>query len=74
MCAGFPWPFVVPFSYCCWPGAPVNWGGGGRDIEDGCIFSCLISAIEYRSGKSKLLEDVEKMEDAADASEGRLPL
>jgi len=35
MCAGFPWPLVVPFSYCCWPGAPTKFGGGGRDIEDG---------------------------------------
>ena len=48
MCAGFPEPFVVPFSYDCWPGAPVNWGGGCRDMEEGCMDSCLISAIGYR--------------------------
>ena len=52
----------------------MNWGGGGRDIEDGCIFSCLISAIEYRSEQSKLVEDLKKMEVAAEAREGRLPL
>ena len=60
ICAGFPEPFVVPFSYCCWPGAPANWGGGGRDIEEGCIISCLISAIGYRYKQSTSFEEVYK--------------
>ena len=38
----------------------MNWGGGGRDIEDGCIFSCLTSAIEYKSEQSKRFEDLER--------------
>jgi len=36
MCAGFPWPLLVPLSYgCCCPGAPAKVGGsGGRAIEE----------------------------------------
>ena len=43
-------------------------------MEEGCIFSCLISAIEHRCEQSMMLEDFIRMEVAAEAREGRLPL
>ena len=43
-------------------------------MEDGCIFSCWTSAIEYISEQLAIPEDLKRMEVAAEAREGRLPL
>ena len=43
-------------------------------MEGGCIFSCLISAIGYRSEQSKNFEEFIRMEVEAEAREGRLLL
>ena len=43
-------------------------------MDEGCIFSCLISAIGYRPEQSRVLGEFIRMEVAAEAREGRLPL
>ncbi len=43
-------------------------------MDEGCIFSCLISAMEHRSERWTTGEDSIRMEVAAEAREGRLPL
>ena len=43
-------------------------------MEEGCIFSCLISAIKCISEQPTIVGDVIRMEVAAEAREGRLPL
>ena len=50
---------MVNVSFCMrWSaGALVNWGGGGMDMEEGCMDSCLISAIWYRYKQLTSLEE-----------------
>lgn len=55
--AGFACPLVVPFSYCCWPGAPAKFGGGGRDSEDGVAMLSTCAICEGEEDKrSAILE------------------
>ena len=49
MWAGLLCPLVVVGSYCCWPGAPTNVGGGGSDMAVGpsiAVFVRYKGAIE----------------------------